>query len=75
MILIAALAALLATSPWTTLPFLGVLYVCSFPFSIRAAQAARRAAANDDPAVGDTPAAGDPPTIAAVDSFDERSHN
>jgi len=46
MIVIAAVAALLATSPWITLPFLGAIYVASFPFSIRAAYAARRAAAN-----------------------------
>jgi CDP-diacylglycerol--serine O-phosphatidyltransferase len=48
MILIAAVAGLLATSPWITLPFLGVVYVSTFPFSLRAAYAARRAAANDD---------------------------
>jgi CDP-diacylglycerol--serine O-phosphatidyltransferase len=52
MILIAAVAALLATSPWTILPFLAVLYVSSFPFSLRAAYAARRAAANSDEPVG-----------------------
>jgi CDP-diacylglycerol--serine O-phosphatidyltransferase len=48
MILVAAVAALLATSPWITLPFLGAVYLLSFPFSIRAAYAARRAAANSD---------------------------
>lgn len=52
MILIAAVAALLATSPWTILPFLAVLYVSSFPFSLRAAYEARRAAANSDEPVG-----------------------
>jgi len=76
MILIAAVAALLATSPWTTLPFLGVLYVGSFPFSIRAASAARRAAANDDPPLAEAAPAGATPTVApAADSFGERSQH
>ncbi len=64
MLLIAAVAALLATSPWTTLPFVGALYVGSFPFSIRSAYLARRAGANDDPAIPatDSTASADTPS-------------
>jgi CDP-diacylglycerol--serine O-phosphatidyltransferase len=48
LILIAALATLLVTAPWYMLPLLGLLYAATFPFSLKAAMKARRAAANDD---------------------------
>jgi CDP-diacylglycerol--serine O-phosphatidyltransferase len=48
LILIAALATLLVTAPWHMFPLLGLLYAATFPFSIRAAMKAKRAAANDD---------------------------
>lgn len=48
LIIVAAVAALLMTAPWHTIPFLGLLYVATFPLSIRAAMRAKRAAANDD---------------------------
>ncbi len=75
MILIAAVAALLATSPWTTLPFLGAVYLCTFPFSVRAAYAARRAAANCDEPVGalDALAEAAVETDDASESPDERA--
>ncbi|MGE0154525.1 MAG: CDP-diacylglycerol--serine O-phosphatidyltransferase [Reyranellaceae bacterium] len=48
LILVCGAAALLVTAPWYCFPILGLLYAATFPFSIRAALRAKRAAANDD---------------------------
>jgi len=48
LILVCGVAALLVTAPWYCFPILGLLYAATFPFSIRAAMRAKRAAANDD---------------------------
>jgi len=44
LLVIAGLAALATTEPWATLPLIGVIYVGSIPFSIRAFNKLRRAA-------------------------------
>lgn len=67
MLLVALLAAVTVTSPWTTMPLVALIYLATFPFSIRAAEAARRAAANDDrhaaaqPSPAEASATGEPP--------------
>ena len=43
-LLIGAMAALATTEPWATVLVVGVIYVGSFPFSIRAFIRLRRAA-------------------------------
>ncbi len=48
MILVCGAAALLVTAPWHAFPVLALAYAATFPFSIRAAMRAKRAAANDD---------------------------
>jgi CDP-diacylglycerol--serine O-phosphatidyltransferase len=48
LILICAVAALIVTAPWYCIPILGLAYSATFPFSIKAAMRAKRAAANDD---------------------------
>lgn len=62
LVLVSALAAVLVTSPWTAFPLLALIYIATFPFSIRAAYLARRAAANDDRAA--KPAAAAPAAVA-----------
>ncbi len=64
LILIAALATLLVTAPWHMFPLLGLLYASTFPFSIKAAMKAKRAAANDDAGTTVVPA-GEPAEPAA----------
>jgi CDP-diacylglycerol--serine O-phosphatidyltransferase len=48
LILVCGLAALIVTAPWYSFPILGLLYAATFPFSVKAAMKAKRAAANDD---------------------------
>lgn len=48
LILVCGLAAILVTAPWYGFPGLALVYAATFPFSLRAAMRAKRAAANDD---------------------------
>lgn len=66
LILVCCVAALLVTAPWYSFPALGLIYAATFPFSIRAAMRAKRAAANDD--AGSQPATGEAEVAADAGS-------
>lgn len=63
MVLVCGAAAILVTAPWHAFPVLALVYAATFPFSMRAAMRAKRAAANDDVTNG----ASDEPLPAQTD--------
>jgi len=67
MVLVCGAAAILVTAPWRAFPVLALIYAATFPFSMRAASRAKRAAANDDATNG---AAGEPSAVQADERRD-----